>query len=239
MRLQKYLADCGVASRRKSEELIAQGLVRVNGESVTQMGAQIDPERDTVTYKGNMVTPQKNKVYIMLNKPAGFVSTCSDDKGRATVMELVRDIKERLYPVGRLDFTTEGLLLMTNDGELANVLTHPRHSVEKKYLAVVSGAVTDEEIKKLEGGIDLDGYKTNRAVFHVVSASTERTEILCVITEGKNRQLRRMFEAVGKEVKYLKRVGVGEIKLGNLKKGQYRRLTADEVLYLQKVAGSK
>lgn len=239
MRLQKYLADCGVASRRKCEELISQGLVRVNGESVTQMGSTVDPERDTVTYKGKKVSPQKSKVYIMLNKPAGVVSTCSDDKGRATVMELVQDVKERLYPVGRLDFTTEGLLLMTNDGELANVLTHPKHSVEKKYLAVIGGAVTDDEIKKLEGGVDLDGYKTNRAIFHVVSSSPDRTEILCVITEGKNRQLRRMFEAVGKEVKYLKRVGVGEIKLGNLKKGQYRRLTADEITYLQKMAGGK
>jgi 23S rRNA pseudouridine2605 synthase len=238
MRLQKYLADCGIASRRKCEELIAQGLVRVNGETITQMGFVVDPDRITVTCQGKKVFPQKNKVYIMLNKPAGYVSTCNDDKGRATVMELVGGITERLYPVGRLDFTTEGLLLMTNDGELANVLTHPKHSVEKKYLAVINGAITEEEIKKLENGVELDGHKTNHAIFHVVSASTVRTEILCVITEGKNRQIRRMFEAVGKEVAYLKRVGVGEIKLGNLKKGQYRRLTADEITYLQKIAGN-
>lgn len=238
MRLQKYLADCGIASRRKCEELIAQGLVRVNGEKITEMGFIVDPERDTVTYKGNEVDLHINKIYIMLNKPAGFVSTCKDDKGRATVMELVRDIKERMYPVGRLDFTTEGLLLMTNDGELANVLTHPKHNVEKKYLAVINSAITEEEIKKLESGVDLDGYKTHRAIFHVVNTAPARTEILCVITEGKNRQLRRMFEAVGKDVAYLKRVGVGEIKLGSLKKGQHRKLTPEEVSYLQKIAGN-
>jgi 23S rRNA pseudouridine2605 synthase len=237
MRLQKYLADCGVASRRKCEEYISQGLIRVNGETVTQMGFIVDPERDTVAYKGKKVSVQKNKVYLMLNKPAGYVSTCSDDKGRLTVMDLVGDIKERLYPVGRLDFTSEGLLILTNDGELANVLTHPRHSVEKKYLAVINSTITDEEIKKLETGVMLDGYKTNKAVFSVIKREENRTEILCVITEGKNRQLRRMFEIVGKEVVYLKRVGIGEIKLGNLKKGQYRRLTADEVTYLNKIAG--
>lgn len=237
MRLQKYLADCGVASRRKCEEYISQGLVRVNGETVTQMGFIVDPERDNVTYKGKKISVQKNKVYLMLNKPAGYVSTCSDDKGRLTVMDLVGDIKERLYPVGRLDFISEGLLLLTNDGELANVLTHPRHSVEKKYLAVINSGITDEEIKKLETGVMLDGYKTNKAVFKVMKKEDVRTEILCVITEGKNRQLRRMFEAVGKEVVYLKRVGIGEIKLGNLKKGQYRRLSADEIVYLNKIAG--
>lgn len=237
MRLQKYLADCGVASRRKCEEYISQGLVRVNGETVTQMGFIVDPERDNVTYKGKKISVQKNKVYLMLNKPAGYVSTCSDDKGRLTVMDLVGDIKERLYPVGRLDFISEGLLLLTNDGELANVLTHPRHSVEKKYLAVINSGITDEEIKKLETGVMLDGYKTNKAVFKVMKKEDVRTEILCVITEGKNRQLRRMFEAVGKEVVYLKRVGIGEIKLGNLKKGQYRHLSADEIVYLNKIAG--
>ncbi len=237
MRLQKYLAECGVASRRKSEEYISQGLVRVNGETVTQMGFVVDPERDTVTYKGKKVSAEKNKVYLMLNKPAGYVSTCSDDKGRPTVMDLVGDIKERLYPVGRLDFISEGLLLLTNDGELANVLTHPRHSVEKKYLAVIGSGITDEEIKKLETGVMLDGHKTNHAVFKVMKSEDNRTEILCVITEGKNRQLRRMFELVGKEVVYLKRVGIGDIKLGNLKKGQYRRLTADEISYLHRIAG--
>jgi 23S rRNA pseudouridine2605 synthase len=238
MRLQKYLADCGVASRRKSEEFITQGRVRVNGETVTQMGSTVEPGKDTVTFDGKKVSPEKLKVYIMLNKPAGVVSTCSDDKGRPAVLEFVSDVKERLYPVGRLDFTTEGLLLMTNDGRLANVLTHPKHNVEKKYLAVIDAMITDEEIKNLEGGVLIDGYRTGRAIFRVLNKGETRTEILCVITEGKNRQLRRMFEAVSKNVVYLKRVGVGEIKLGNLKKGAYRRLTVEEIDYLNKLAGS-
>ncbi len=238
MRLQKYLADCGVASRRKSEELIAQGRVRVNGEIVTQMGSVVEPGKDTITFDGKKVSPEKQKIYIVLNKPAGVVSTCSDDRGRTTVMEYVGDIKERLFPVGRLDFTTEGLLLMTNDGRLANVLTHPKHNVEKKYLAVIDSQISDEEIKKLEEGVTIDGYRTARAVFRVLNKGESRTEMLCVITEGKNRQLRRMFEAVGKNVVYLKRVGVGDIKLGNLKKGAYRRLTGEEIDYLNKIVGS-
>ena len=238
MRLQKYLADSGVASRRKSEELIAQGRVSVNGEIIRQMGFIVDPDKDTVAFNGKKVSIQERKVYIMLNKPAGYVSTCRDEKGRQTVMELVGDIKERLYPVGRLDFTTEGLLLMTNDGQMANVLTHPRHNVEKKYLAVIGSSITEEEIKRLEEGVVIGGYRTGRAVFKVLNMAERRSEILCVISEGKNRQLRRMFEAVGKDVLYLKRVGVGELKLGNLKKGSYRRLTGDEVEYLKKLAGS-
>lgn len=230
------MADCGIASRRKCEELISQGFVRINGELVTQMGITVDPSRDIVTYQGKRVHPHNKKQYIMLNKPSGYVSTCKDEKGRHTVMELLAGIQERLYPVGRLDFTTEGLLLMTNDGALANILTHPRHNVEKKYVAVVRGTLTDEEITHLETGVNLEGYKTNRAIFHITKAEKERTELLCVITEGKNRQLRRMFEAVGKDVIYLKRVGVGDIKLGNLKKGEWRRLTPDEISYLQKLA---
>ena len=146
--------------------------------------------------------------------------------------------KKGFYPVGRLDFTTEGLLLLTNDGQMANVLTHPRHNVEKKYLAVISSSISEEEIKRLEAGIVIGGYRTGRAVFKVLNETERRTELLCVISEGKNRQLRRMFEAIGKEVQYLKRVGIGEIKLGNLKKGSYRRLTVDEINYLKKLVGS-
>ncbi len=238
MRLQKYLAECGIASRRKSEELIAQGRVYVNGELVEQMGFIVDPDRDAVTFDGQKVVPRANKEYIMLNKPAGYVSTCSDERGRPTVMELVYDIKERLYPVGRLDFNTEGLLLLTNDGQMANVLTHPKHNIEKKYLAVINSSITGEETKRLEEGVVLDGYRTGSAVFKVLNMTEQRTELLCVITEGKNRQLRRMFEAIGKRVVYLKRVGIGEIKLGNLKKGSYRRLTGDEIDYLNKLVGS-
>lgn len=236
MRLQKYLAMCGVASRRKCEELIEAGYVYVNGEKITFMGMQVEEGKDVVTFKGKVVRPENEKIYIALNKPAGCVSTCKDDKGRETVMEYVKDIKHRLYPVGRLDFISEGLLIMTNDGELANVLTHPRHGIQKKYLAVIDSDITPEEINRLETGVVIDGYKTAPAIFHLISSSPQRSEVLCVISEGKNRQIRKMFEAISKNVKYLKRVAVGDIKLDNLKKGQYRHLTAKEIEYLKKLA---
>lgn len=236
MRLQKFLAECGVASRRKSEEYIEQGLVTVNGEKITQMGFQVDESKDIVKFKGKRVKPEEKKVYIMLNKPAGCVCTCHDDKGRDTVLKYVKGVKERLYPVGRLDFTTEGLLILTNDGELANKLTHPRHGVQKKYLAVIEGNITDEELDKLEKGVNIGGYKTQKAVFHLLSRSAVRSEVLCVIAEGKNRQIRRMFECVEKNVKYLKRVAVGDLKLSNLKKGAFRHLEESEIKYLKSIA---
>ncbi len=236
MRLQKFLAGAGIASRRKCEEYIAQGRVEVNGQTVREPGFLVDPATDKIKYMGRPVKQEKKKVYIMLNKPAGCVSTCKDERGRPTVMRYVQDVDKRLYPVGRLDFTTEGLLLLTNDGELANRLTHPRHSVDKKYLAVIESDITEAEIEKLMRGVVLDdGQKTAPAVFKVLNSSAQRSEILCVIREGKNRQIRRMFDAVGKNVRYLKRVGVGDLKLGNLKKGQYRLLTKEEVEYLSKL----
>ncbi len=236
MRLQKFLAGAGIASRRKCEEYIAQGRVEVNGQTVREPGFLVDPATDRIKYMGRPVKQEKKKIYIMLNKPAGCVSTCKDERGRPTVMRYVQDVDKRLYPVGRLDFTTEGLLLLTNDGDLANRLTHPRHSVDKKYLAVIESDITEEEIEKLMKGVVLDdGQKTAPAVFKILNCTPQRSEILCVIREGKNRQIRRMFDAVGKNVRYLKRVGVGDIKLGNLKKGQYRYLTAEEVEYLNKL----
>lgn len=236
MRLQKFLAGAGIASRRKCEEYIAQGRVEVNGQTVREPGFLVDPATDKIKYMGRPVKAEKRRIYIMLNKPAGCVSTCKDERGRPTVMRYVQDVDKRLYPVGRLDFTTEGLLLLTNDGELANRLTHPRHSVDKKYLAVIESDITEEEIEKLMKGVVLDdGQKTAPAVFKILNNTPQRSEILCIIREGKNRQIRRMFDAVGKNVRYLKRVGVGDIKLGNLKKGQYRYLTAEEVDYLRKL----
>jgi 23S rRNA pseudouridine2605 synthase len=236
MRLQKFLAGAGIASRRKCEEHIAQGRVEVNGQTVREPGFLVDPVRDRVRYMGKPVPRQSRKYYIMLNKPAGCVSTCRDERGRPTVMRYVKDIRTRLYPVGRLDFTTEGLLLLTNDGELANRLTHPSHQVEKKYLAVIESDITGEDIERLEKGVTLDdGCRTAPAVFKLLNASAERSELLCVIREGKNRQIRRMFDAVGKNVRYLKRVGIGELKLGNLKRGAYRNLEQEEISYLTKL----
>lgn len=235
MRLQKYLAGAGIASRRKCEEYIAMGRVEVNGQTVREPGFIVDPAIDKVKYMGKNIAAAEKKVYIMLNKPAGCVSTCKDEKGRATVMQFISEIKERLYPVGRLDFTSEGLLLLTNDGELANRLTHPRHSVQKKYLAVIESDINAEDIEKLSSGVFIDGYKTAPAVFTILNSSPSRSEVLCVISEGKNRQIRRMFDAIEKNVRYLKRVAIGDVKLGNLKKGKYRHLTEDEITYLKKL----
>lgn len=233
MRLQKFLAEAGIASRRKSEELIAQGRVEVNGKTVREMGVLIDPERDEIKYMGTPVRLDEKKYYIMLHKPAGVVSTCKDDRGRKTVMQYIKDIDARLYPVGRLDFTTEGLLIMTNDGSLTNVLTHPKHNIQKMYLAVVDGEVSEEDIEKLEKGIVIDGYKTAPATFKILSAKPDRSEVLAIIGEGKNRQVRKMFDALDKNVCYLKRLAVGDLKLGNLKKGEYRHMTKEEVDYLK------
>ncbi len=235
MRLQKFLANAGIASRRKCEEYITKGRVEVNGKTVRELGFLVDPAKDKVKYLGEAVRSKQKKIYIMLNKPAGCVCTCKDDRGRQTVMKYVKDIDTRLYPVGRLDFTSEGLLILTNDGELANKLTHPKHHVQKKYLAVIDSNVTEEELTKLSKGVFIDGYKTNKCVMHLISASEKRSEVLCVITEGKNRQVRKMFESIDRNVCYLKRVGVGDIKLGNLKKGIYRHLTKDEIAYLKKL----
>ncbi len=238
MRLQKFLAGAGVASRRKCEEYIAQGRVEVNGTTVREPGFLVDPLKDKVRYMGHPVKQQSEseKVYIMLHKPAGCVSTCKDERGRPTVMRFVQDIRVRLYPVGRLDYTTEGLLLLTNDGDLANRLTHPKHNIDKKYLAVIESDITEEEIEKLERGVTLDdGQKTAPAVFKILSVSPTRSEVLCILREGKNRQVRRMFEVIGKNVRYLKRVGLGDIKLGNLKRGTYRHLTEEEIVYLKKL----
>lgn len=236
MRLQKFLANAGVASRRKCEEYIAKGRVEVNGETIKEAGFLVDPVLDKIRYMGKLVKLPENFIYIMLNKPAGCVSTCKDENGRDTIMRYIKDIPERLYPVGRLDFNSEGLLIMTNDGELANRLTHPKHNIPKKYLAVTDGEINEADIEKLNSGVVIDGnYKTAPAKFIILNSSPKRSEILCVITEGKNRQIRKMFDAIGKNVKYLKRVAVGDLKLGNLKKGTYRNLSADEIDNLKKL----
>ncbi|MGI6153945.1 MAG: pseudouridine synthase [Christensenellaceae bacterium] len=235
MRLQKFMADAGIASRRKCEELILRGGVEVNGKTVREMGFLVNPAKDIVKYQGKRIVARNNKVYIMLNKPAGVVCTCRDDRGRQTVMQFIKDIPERLFPVGRLDFTSEGLLIMTNDGELANVLTHPKHNVPKKYLAVIDSEVLEEDLRMLEGGVSIDGRKTAPAICKLLSASSDRSEVLVIIFEGRNRQIRKMFDAIDKNVRYLKRVAIGDIGLGNLKKGKYRELTKSEVEYLKKI----
>lgn len=239
MRLQKYLAACGVASRRGAEELIKQGKVQVNGETVTEMGIQIDEDRDSVTYNGQVVEMEKKMVYILLNKPVGYVTTVSDDKGRNTVMDLVADIPVRIYPVGRLDYDTEGLLLMTNDGDLTYRVTHPKNQVEKTYEAEVTGNITMNTLIQLRNGVVLDGVKTRPAKVEVIGATQFGTKLEITIHEGKNRQVRRMFESVGCIVKRLKRTREAGLILGHVPLGHWRRLTESEVNMLKKMGTGK
>lgn len=233
MRLQKYLAQCGVASRRHAEEMILEGLVSVNGQVITQMGVQVE-EGDEVRVKGEIVRPEAVKKYVLYHKPIGEVTTVSDPEGRPTVMQHFRDYPVRLYPVGRLDFDSEGLLLLTNDGELADKMMHPSNEVDKTYLARVTGNVTLESIRELRMGVMLDDHKTSPARARVIKEETFATVVLVTIHEGRNRQVRRMFDAVGHRVLMLRRVKFGPLELGNLKRGQWRELTDAEVAALKK-----
>ncbi len=236
IRLQKFLADAGVASRRKSEELITQGLVRVNNR-VAKLGDSVDVKNDTVTVKGKRVFQAKNLYYILLNKPRGYVTTTDDELGRKCVTDLV-DIKARLYPVGRLDRASEGALILTNDGAFANALMHPSHHVPKTYRVSVKGDVTDAEAKKLAEGVELDGRMTAPADVHIIERLEGKVILGIVLYEGRNRQIRRMLEAVGKEVIRLKRTAIGKLELGTLPPGKYRDLTEKEIKSLLALAGA-
>ncbi len=236
MRLQKYLALSGVASRRNAEKMIADGRVAVNGMVITEMGVQVDELHDKVTVDGNLVHLEEEKHYLANNKPIGEVTTVSDPEGRATVMDKFRDYPVRLYPVGRLDYDSEGLILLTNDGDLMNDLLHPSREVEKQYLVKVSNRVSDEEIRRLRAGVQLDdGRMTSPADVHLVRYEAFASVLLVSIHEGRNRQVRRMFSAVGHEVVSLKRVGFATIKLHDLPRGQWRRLTDVEVKKLKEL----
>ena len=210
MRLQKYMAMCGVAARRKCEEIIAAGRVAVNGETITQMGTQVE-DGDVVTLDGRIITPEEEKRYILYHKPAGEVTTVSDDKGRETVMDRFADFPVRLYPVGRLDYDSEGLLLLTNDGALTERMLHPSHLVEKTYLARVTGQVSMDSVRQLRAGVMLDDHKTAPAKVRIIKEETFATVVLVTIHEGRNRQVRRMFEALGHRVLQLRRVKFGPL----------------------------
>lgn len=235
MRLQKYLAQCGVASRRHAEEMIAQGLVQVNGQTVTEMGVQVE-EGDVVCVRGEQVRPEAEKRYILYHKPMGEVTTVTDDRGRETVMDHFRDFPVRLYPVGRLDYDSEGLLLLTNDGDLAARLTHPSHEVDKTYLARVSMQLTPDEVHQLRTGVTLeDGFRTSPAKVRVIREETFASAVLITIHEGHNRQVRRMMEAVGHKVLLLRRVKFGPIDLKGVERGAWRDLTAEEIKALKEL----
>ena len=238
MRLQKYLALCGVASRRNSEKLIAEGRVMVNGKTVTEMGIQVDETRDRVTVGGEPVHLQQEKHYLAYHKPIGEVTTVTDPEGRPTVMDKFRDYPVRLYPVGRLDYDSDGLLLLTNDGDLMNALLHPSHEVDKEYLVKVSNHVTPEELRRLREGIRLDdGFITSPAEVRHVRDEAFACVLLITIHEGRNRQVRRMIDAIGHQVVWLRRVGFASVKLGDLPLGQWRRLTVREVAQLRRIGG--
>ena len=236
MRLQKFIAECGIASRRNAEKMIESGRVTVNGELVDYMGCIIDPEIDVVEVDGTPIRVQTQKHYIMLNKPKNYVTTVSDDLGRPTVMQLVSDINARIYPVGRLDFDTTGLLIMTNDGDFANILTHPRHTVNKVYIARVDKMLSEDQLKKLCDGVELDGVMTAPAKAENIKRPQKGVEVKITIHEGRNRQVRRMLESVGVNVLSLKRISVGSLTLGNLPEGKWRRLSDAEI---NKLKGKK
>ncbi len=238
IRLQKFLSEAGVASRRKAEEMIRNGMVKVNG-AVAQIGDSVDPKKDTVVVKGKKARKESNLRYILLNKPRGYVTTTDDDLGRKCVLELVRDVKERIYPVGRLDRVSEGALILTNDGAFANAMMHPSRHVPKTYRVTVRPDATAEQVDILSTGVELDGRMTAPAEVHVLSKEEGRAVLEIVLYEGRNRQIRRMCEAVNLEVARLRRIAVGPVKLGMLQTGEWRDLTPAEVESLFKAAGAK
>jgi len=236
-RLQKVLAEAGVASRRKSEEMIRAGRVEVNGQIVRDMGVKVDPKQDAIKVDGRPIRQEK-KVYVLFNKPKGVITSASDPEGRKTVASFFTNIRERIYPVGRLDYDTEGLLLLTNDGEFAHLLTHPKHHVPRTYLATVKGVPHGTKLDKLRSGIELEDGMTSPAEAEYYDIDLDKNEAIIQVTiyEGRNRQVRRMFEAIGHPVQKLKRIKFGPILLAGLPRGKYRHLTAEEIKELRAAA---
>jgi 23S rRNA pseudouridine2605 synthase len=236
-RLQKILSQAGVASRRASEQLMVDGRVTVNGTAVRELGSKADPARDDIRVDGRRIKLVDRKVYVLLNKPSGYVTTRSDPQRRPTVMDLIADIREYIYPVGRLDFESEGLLLLTNDGTLAAQLTHPSHGVPRVYEATVLGVPDDRDVTRMGRGIVIDGKRTAPAEIERLPARAGHATLRVTLREGRNRQVRKMCEAIGHPVDHLKRVAFGPIRDARLKPGQWRPLTAEEVGRLKKIAG--
>lgn len=229
-RLQKFLAECGVASRRKCEEYIAQGKVKVNGNIVTELGTKIDVDKDEVVFDGKKVKKEEKKVYILLNKPIGYVTTSDEQFGRDKVLDLVK-VKERIVPVGRLDMYTSGALILTNDGDFVYKVTHPKHEITKTYTVTVKGIIKKEEVEKLKKGVKIDDYVTKPAVVKILKTDEEKdiSRLEITIHEGKNRQVRKMCEAVGRKVLALHRSKIGKIGVKDIELGKWRFLTKNEV----------
>lgn len=232
IRLQKFFTDQKIMSRRSAEKVIEAGNVKINGKTA-KLGDKVDPENDTVEFNGKIIEKTAlSKRYIMLNKPIGYVSTVSDEKGRKCVSDLVKDVGERVYPVGRLDMFSDGLLIMTNDGELANRLTHPKNNVTKKYSVLIKGQISPEALATLTSPMDIDGYKIRPVGVHIVSVKNGNTSAIFTLHEGRNRQIRKMCEQCSLTVMRLTRIAIGSLKLGDLEKGKWRELTKAEVDYL-------
>ncbi|MEG1710548.1 MAG: pseudouridine synthase [Clostridia bacterium] len=232
VRLNKFMADCGVDSRRACDEIITEGRVKVNGKVIRELGVIINELNDSVMVDGHRISEVKKDYYIMLHKPKGYVTTVKDDKGRKTVMDLI-NVKARLFPIGRLDFDTEGLLLLTNDGDLAQALTHPSNEVSKTYVARIKGKISETELQQLRNGVIVEEKQTGPSLVKMLESNDDETRIELTITEGRNHQIKKMLEVVGKEVLFLKRTAIGDLKLGGLSRGQYKYLSDKEIEILK------
>ncbi len=232
MRLNKYISHSGYTSRRKADELIFQGTVKVNNNVEKNPGFRVDVGKDKVTVSGKEIKLEEKTVYVMLNKPVEVITSVDDQFDRKTAVDMV-DVKERIYPVGRLDYDSKGLIILTNDGDLTYKLTHPKHEVFKKYFVKVNKLLNSKEIQLLSNGVEIDGYKTNKSKIEVIGKNKGNTDMYVSINEGRNRQIRKMFETVGADVITLKRIAVGKLVLGNLKEGNWRYLTKKEIDYLK------
>ncbi len=238
IRLQKYLSECGLLSRRAAEEAILKGAVIVNGECA-QIGMKVRPGKDEVRYKGKKIILRTGRhIYIMLNKPIGYVTTLADEKDRPCVTDLLKGVERRVYPIGRLDMASEGLLLLTDDGDLTYKLTHPSHEIPKIYNVKVKGEITEEQYRILTSPLNIDGYTIKPVYTEVLSRKDGRTLLQMTLYEGRNRQIRKMCEQAGLEVRYLKRIAIGELALGHLKSGEWRYLTQEQVAYLKGATGN-
>ncbi len=235
MRINKFLALSGLCSRRKAEDFIKNGNVSINGKIVTDLSYQVNEKKDIVSVNGNILKPANRYVYYKLNKPKGYICSANDEKGRKTIYNLLTDANQRLFSVGRLDYNTEGLLLLTNDGELTYKLTHPNFEIEKEYVVIIEGKIKESECAVLRSGVVENGVRLPSAKVDVVKVEKNRTYLSVKIDEGLNRQIRRMFACINKNIILLKRVKIGEIKLGGLARGKYKELNEEELAYLNKI----
>ena len=238
MRINKYLASCGVASRRKAEQFILDGLVKINGEIVKDL-SKIVGDSDIVSINDQVIKPAQDFVYYILNKPKGYITTMCDDRNRKSILDLTSEVDKRIFPVGRLDYDSEGLIILTNDGDLTYKLTHPKFEIQKKYIVKIEGKIKESELAVLRAGVVINGVRYKKCKVEVIGLEQNKTKLQVILTEGKNREIRNMFEAIGKEVLLLKRVEMAGIKLGGLKRGEVRKLKPFEVEYLKMLAENK